>query len=236
MSRTFLLLAPLLSACLVRTGEERPEPNSLSASERAHGMQLLFDGATLAGWRGYRQDGPPAGWQVVDGTLTRVGEGGDLVTVGEYDDFVLDFEWRVAPGGNSGVMFRVTEDYDYPWETGPEYQVLDDAGHPDGKDPRTSAASNYAMHAPLVDATRPAGEWNQARLRVCGPVVEHWLNGHKVVEYELGGADWKARVAASKWKDRPDYGQRQRGHIVLQDHGDRVSFRGLKLQPLAAAP
>lgn len=235
MTRLLLLALPFLSACLVRTVSEPLAPNTLAGAERSGGTVLLFDGHSLAGWRGYKQATAPAGWQVVDGALTRMGEGGDLVTVEEYDDFVLDFEWRVTPGANSGVMFRVSEDHDYPWETGPEFQVLDDAGHPDGKDPRTSAGSNYAMHAPLAHATRAAGEWNQARILACGPHVEHWLNGEKVVEYELGSADWKARVAACKWKDRPDYGRRTSGHIVLQDHGDRVSFRSLKLQRIAPA-
>jgi hypothetical protein len=235
MDPKLLLAVPFLSACLVRTTHEPLAPNTLAESERAHGVRLLFDGQTTAGWRGYKQAEAPAGWQVVEGTLTRVGEGGDLVSLEQFEDFELEFEWRIAPGGNSGVMFRVSEDHDYPWETGPEFQLLDNAGHPDGKDPRTSAGANYAMHAPLADVARAAGNWNQARLRVCGPVVEHWLNGEKIVEYELGSADWKARVAACKWKDRPDYGQRKSGHIVLQDHGDRVSFRNLKLQRIAPA-
>ncbi len=190
----------------------------------------LFDGQTTAGWRGYRQEHCPPGWQVVDGALARVGEAGDLVTEAEYEDFELELEWRIAPGGNSGIMFRVTEDHDAPWETGPEFQLLDDAAHRDGLDPRTSTGSNYAMHAPSADATRPAGEWNQARLVVRGAHVEHWLNGVQVVEYELWSDDWEQRVAACKWNERPDYGRRTRGRIALQDHGDAVAFRNLRIR------
>jgi len=225
-------LALSLSACREPTRSAPPAVNTLTDLERAHGMQLLFDGKSTAGWRGYEQQACPAGWQVVDGALTRVAEAGDIVTVDEYQDFLLEFEWQVAPGANSGVMFHLSEDHDAPWETGPEYQILDDRAHADGLDPRTSAGSNYAMHAPSADVTRPAGEWNRARILVCGPHVEHWLNGQKIVEYELWSADWEQRVAQCKWKDRPDYGRRSSGRIALQDHGDRVAFRNLAIQRL----
>ncbi len=228
-----LCLPSVLSACLVRSVSEPLAANTLGESERASGMHLLFDGKTTAGWRGYKQKDCPAGWQVVDGALTLVAPAGDIVTVDEYEDFLLEFEWRVDPGANSGVMFHVTEDHDAPWETGPEFQILDDQAHQDGLDPSTSAGANYAMHAPLADVTRPAGEWNQARILVCGAHVEHWLNGQKVVEYELGSDDWELRVAQCKWKDRPDYGRRPSGRIALQDHGDPVAFRNLKIQRLA---
>jgi hypothetical protein len=228
--RAHILFPTLLALAAACASPERQEaPNTLSESRRRAGWELLFDGRTTDGWRGYRQTSCPAGWQVIDGALTRVAEAGDLVTVDEYQDFVLEFEWRIAPGGNSGVMFHVTEDHDAPWETGPEYQILDDAGHKDGLDPLTSAGSNYAMHAPARDVTHPAGEWNQSRLSVVGTHVEHWLNGVEIVEYDLGSDDWKARVAACKWKDRADYGKRSRGRIALQDHGDRVAYRSLRL-------
>jgi hypothetical protein len=207
--------------------------SALGCAGASHaGWQPLFDGQSTAGWRGYRRADCPSGWQVVDGALTRVGEAGDLVTLEEFADFELEFEWQVASGGNSGVMFRVSEDHDYPWETGPEFQVLDDAAHGDGLDPRTSAGANYAMHAPERDVTRPAGQWNQARLVVRGAHVEHWLNGTRIVAYELWSPDWEARVQACKWKERPDYGRRTRGHIALQDHGDRVAYRALRIRAL----
>jgi hypothetical protein len=229
-----IFFVPFLAACTLLPGDDTPMPNTLDDEERTSGVELLFDGATTRGWRGYKQAECPGGWQVVDGALTRVSEAVDIVTLEQYDDFELDFEWRIAAGANSGVMFRVAEDHEAPWETGPEFQLLDNRAHKDGLDPRTSAGSNYAMHAPLEDVTKPAGEWNSARLVVRGPHVEHWLNGTKVVEYELWSADWQARVAACKWKDRPDYGRRRSGHIALQDHGDWVAFRDVKLRRLAA--
>jgi len=228
LAATSLLLC--LGACASASGGH--DANRLSNGERARGVKLLFDGQTTAGWRAYRGTACPAGWQVVDGALTRVGEAGDIVTLEEYQDFAFDFEWKVEKGSNSGVMFHVTEDHDAPWETGPEFQILDNAAHKDGLEPTTSAGANYAMHAPSADVTRPAGQWNQARIVVRGPHVEHWLNGHQIVSYELWSDDWKARVAGCKWKDRPDYGQRRSGRIALQDHGDGVAFRGLKIQRL----
>jgi hypothetical protein len=219
-----------LSACAAP--EPVAAPNSLTERERSEGWVLLFDGETPRGWRGYRQETMPAGWRVEEGALTRVAEAGDIVTEGVYRSFVLDFEWQVAPGANSGVMFHVTEDHGAPWETGPEYQILDDAAHRDGLDPTTSAGSNYAMHAPESDATRPAGEWNQARIEVRGERVVHWLNGVRLLEYELGSPDWQERVERCKWKDMPDYGRRAEGRIALQDHGDRVAYRSLKIHVL----
>ncbi|MSR62796.1 MAG: DUF1080 domain-containing protein [Planctomycetes bacterium] len=228
-----LVLVPLLGACMVLQHKEPPAPNTLLDNERANGTSLLFDGVSTAGWRGYKQADCPGGWKVVDGALTRVSEAGDIVSVEEYKDFNLEFEWRIAKGSNSGVMYHVSEDQEAPWETGPEFQILDNQGHKDGLDPRTSAGSNYAMHAPLADVTHPAGEWNSARILVCGPHVEHWLNGKKVVEYELWSDDWKQRVAGCKWKDRPDYGMRTTGRIALQDHGDWVAFRSIKIQRIS---
>jgi len=233
MQSTLVFLAILLlPACAVTP--ESVAPNSLSESERGDGWELLFDGATTTGWRGYKQSACPSGWQAQDGALTRVSEAGDIVTVEEFQDFMLDFEWRVAPGANSGVMFRVGEERDYPWESGPEFQILDNGAHQDGLDPLSSAGANYAMHAPERDVTKPPGAWNLARLVVSGPHVEHWLNGVKLLEYELWSDDWKQRVSQCKWKDRPDYGSRASGRIALQDHGDWVAFRNIKLKRLVA--
>jgi hypothetical protein len=206
--------------------------NTLSEQERAEGWRLLFDGRTTDGWRGFRRDAMPDGWQVVDGALTRVAAGGDIVTTEQFESFELALDWKVSPGGNSGIFFHVTEDTDYVWQTGPEYQILDDAGHQDGLTPETSAGSNYALHAPLGAAARPAGDWNTARLVVRGDHVEHWLNGVKIVSYELRSDEWKALVAASKFRDMPGYGQARRGHLALQDHGDHVAFRNIRIRVL----
>ncbi len=207
-------------------------PNTLTAAERAAGWRLLFDGTTTAGWRGYHMDTLPSGWQVVDGALTRVGEGSDIITRDEFGDFELALEWKLAPGGNSGVMYRVTEEYDYSYKSGPEMQVLDDAGHADGKSRLTAAGSDYAVYPSPPGVVKPAGEWNQARIVVRGNHVEHWLNGTKVVEYELTSADWAARVKASKFAQWPNYGLAPTGHIALQDHGDWVAYRNIKIKVL----
>lgn len=214
------------------TGPAQAPINTLTAQEKAGGWRLLFDGATTAGWRGFRKPDMPAGWQVVDGALTRTAEAGDIVTVGEFGSFELAFDWKIAPGGNSGVFFHVTEDVEAVWHSGPEYQILDNAAHRDGLKPETSAGADYALHAAIRDAARPPGTWNQGRIVVNGPHVEHWLNGEKVVEYELGSPDWTERVRRSKFSAYPGFGRAPRGRIALQDHGDRVAYRNIKIRPL----
>jgi hypothetical protein len=212
--------------------------NTLTDAERAAGWKLLFDGKTTEGWRAYRGKTMPDKWQVVDGTLTfhpkASGKGGDIITVEQYDNFELALEWKIAPGGNSGIMYRVAETEDAPYYTGPEYQLLDNAKHADGRSRLTSAASCYALYAPSKDMTKPVGEWNKTRLIVNGSHVEHWLNGEKVVTYEIGSTGWEERVKASKFKDWKRFGKETKGHIDLQDHGDAIAFRNIKIRPLTA--
>lgn len=215
----------------VRAAIQEPH-NVLGSEAHAQGWTLLFDGKSTTGWRGYKQDAAPDGWQAVDGALTRVGGGGDLVTVEQFDSFDLRFDWKVEPGGNSGVMFRVGESAGATYHTGPEFQILDNAAHADGKDSLTSAGSCYGLYAPTKDVTRPAGSWNEARIVVNGNRVEHWMNGERIVEYEIGSPDWEKRIAASKFKQWPDFGRLSRGHIALQDHGDRVAYRNIRIRPL----
>lgn len=215
-------------------GADERAANTLTAGEKADGWDLLFDGESLAAWRGYKRDGVPDGWQAVDGEMARVGRGGDLVTVEQFADFELRFDWKVEAGGNSGVMFRVAEGAGPTWHTGPEFQILHNAGHRDGRAPITSAGSNYAVHPPARDVTRPAGAWNTARLVVRGTRVEHWMNGEKLLQYELGSPDWERRKLAGKFADIPRYGREPRGHIAVQDHGDPVAFRNLRIRRLDA--
>ncbi len=211
-------------------------PNTLSQKEKADGWKLLFDGKTTDGWRAYRGKDIPDVWKAIDGALVvsrnNGKNGGDIVTTDKYENFELVFDWKVTPGANSGVMYRVSESKGAPFETGPEYQILDNAKHSDGKNPKTSAASCYAVYAPTKDVTRPVGEWNQGRIVVNGNHVEHWLNGEKVVEYDFGSDDWKQRVAKSKFAKMDDYGKEKTGHIDLQWHGDEVAYRNIKIKVL----
>lgn len=204
----------------------------LTPEEQADGWRLLFDGETTDGWRGYRRQDMPAGWQVVDGALTRVAEAGDVITRDAFRDFELRLEWRIAPGGNSGILYRVTEEEDASYRTGPEMQILDDERHDDGKSRLTSAGASYGLYPSPAGVVKPAGEWNAVRIVVDRDRVEHWLNGQKVVEFELGSADWERRVEASKFADWPRFGRAREGHIALQDHGDRVAYRSIKIKVL----
>ena len=245
LSLLLAAVALVLAACGEATSEgpgigDDPSPATTSASAGEDGGSsdwiVLFDGETLEGWRGYRLEGVPAGWSVADGAIhlgrSDEGQRADLMTEAQFASFDLELEWAVGEGGNSGIFFHVTEDHDRSYETGPEYQILDNGGHRDGEKAKTSAASNYALHEPAKDVTLPLREFNVARLVVQGDHVEHWLNGEKVLEYTLWDDDWKARVAASKFAAMPDYGLRETGHVVLQDHGDEIWFRNIRIKRL----
>ena len=232
------LLAGLLLLAACETEAEAPTvvpPEPDGVMTQTGDWEVLFDGTHTDHWRGYRQDSLPPAWTIADdGSLYFSGEGGgDIVSRQQYEDFELELEWKISEGGNSGIMYRVSEDHDYPWRTGPEMQVLDDAAHPDaGNGPDRMAGANYDMHPPATNAVRPAGEWNQVRIVVDSAHVEHWLNGQKIVEYELWSDEWKARIAESKWIDMPSYGMERGGHIALQDHGDPVWYRNIRIRRL----
>lgn len=206
--------------------------NRLTRQEEASGWRLLFDGRTMDSWRGFRQQEVPPGWKVVDGAITRVGSGPDLITRDQFANFEIMLEWRVASGGNSGIMYRVTEEAEATYETGPEMQVLDDARHEDGKSRLTAAGALYGLYPAPEGAVKPAGQWNTARILVNGNRVEHWLNGKLTARYELLSPEWVQKVAASKFNQWPGYGRAARGHIALQDHGDLVSYRNIKIRTL----
>ncbi len=212
--------------------------NELTAAEKADGWKLLFDGKTTAGWRSYKKTTfPEKGWVVEDGCLkhTASGGGGDIITSEAFDDFELRFQWRIAPGANSGLKYLVPEDRSSP--LGHEYQLIDDqtlgAGERGGKG---STGSFYAVLPPTTPAKpNPPGQFNESRILIHGNHVEHWLNGTKILEYELGSDAVKAGVAASKFKNVPGFGSKLKGHLLLQDHGGEACFRGVKLRPLPAA-
>jgi hypothetical protein len=224
-------VATLLAAGAAWAGDA-PARDALTPEEQAAGWKPLFDGRTTAGWRGFKKDVMPDGWTVEAGALVRLRGGGDIVTADAYGDFELSIEWKVAEGGNSGILFRVTEDEGTPWATGPEMQVLDNARNDSGRNPLATAGACCHLYAPSKDVSRPAGQWNQARIVAKGARVEHWLNGEKIVEYEIGTDDWKARVAASPFKAMPRFGANAKGLICLQDHGDRVEFRSIKIREI----
>jgi hypothetical protein len=212
--------------------------NALTPEEQAAGWQLLFDGQSLKGWRPYGKPNAPiaSGWKVEDGVLKKLAgqKGGDIITERTYDDLDLSWEWRLAKGGNNGVKYMVTEAR--PQAPGYEYQMLDDEAEKfKAVPPKSKTASFYDVLPPSADKPlRPAGEWNVSRIVVQGNHVEHWLNGRKVLEFELGSDAVKTAVATSKFRKFPDFGDKIRGHIMLTDHQDETWFRNIKLRELPA--
>lgn len=190
----------------------------------------------LSSWRGYQMETAPESWQVdADGALTLDRAEGqpavDLITKEQYGDFDLQFEWKITEGGNSGVMYRVSEDKDQAYYTGPEYQVLDDSGY-STSDTNQLTGSIYAMYARSEDVTKPAGEWNTSRIIINDGSLEHWLNGKLVATAQIGSDDWNEHVAASKFSAWDRFGKNAKGHIVLQDHGAQVWYRNVRVRPL----
>lgn len=250
---TVLILAPL-GACAPEAEEASNSPaengptaentathNALSAEEVAAGWELLFNGTSTEGWRGYgRDDFPTGGWTVEGGELVGLSttgdmDGGDIVTVGQYSDFELIFDFKLGPATNSGVFYRVQEREGATlWEVAPEYQVLDDTAYfaPDAEEGRTHrTGDNYDLHEASTRPTRGLGEWNTGRIVVDGARVEHWLNGELTVSYEYDTDEWDSLVANSKF-DPEVYAQAPRGSIGLQDHGTPVSYRNIKIRPI----
>jgi hypothetical protein len=227
--------SPQASAC--------SSANALTPAEQSAGWVLLFDGKSTASWHGYNGQST-ASWAIEDcslktsGTATNYGSDrrADLVTDREFTNFELTLDWKATRGGNSGVVYGIVEDkkYEAPWMTGPEYQLLDDVGFPQKVAPSQKAGSNYGMQPPdeSQKTLKPVGEWNTTRIVVNGPHVEHWLNGRKILEFERWTPEWKALVAAGKWKEYPEYGLAKSGRIALQDHGSVFWFRNIKIREI----
>ena len=232
-------LAPslVLAFCLAVLGagafaaEKAMAPdNTLTPAEKAAGWKLLFDGKSTAGWRGFKAPAPDAGWKVKDGALSPDPKTSkDLMTKDKYENFELVFDWKISPKGNSGVMFHVIEVGDQTYESGPEYQILDNAH---GEPPAEQAAALFALYPPTSDRTRPVGQFNHALIIVKHGKVQHFLNGMQVAAYEIGSPEFKAKVAASKFKRWPQFATGQTGFIALQNHGDDVAFKNIKIRVL----
>jgi len=204
-------------------------PSSASVTQ---GWRNLID-PTMSAWRGYRQQTVPAGWHVTDGVLSKTESVNDLITRDQFANFELEFEWMLQPAGNAGVFYRGSEEAEKIYFTAPEYQLLDDAGHEDGKSRLTSAGSDYALYPSPAGIVKPAKQWNSSRIVARGPHVEHWLNGQKVVEYEAGSPDWETRLKASKFATWPKYGRLTSGYIGIQgDHEGPLAIRNMRIRTL----
>jgi len=209
--------------------EAAAAPNTLSEQEKKAGFKLLFDGKSTDGWRNYKSDKIGPGWKVVDGALTRAEkDAGDIVTKDQYEAFELLIDYKISKGGNSGVIFHVQETESTPWMTGPEVQVQDNV---EGHDPQ-KAGWLYQLYEASTDATKPAGEWNRLRIVIApkGQKSSVYMNGTKYYDFEKGSADWDARVKKSKFGKMPNFGKATKGYIDLQDHGDEVAYRNIKIR------
>ncbi|SOD93611.1 3-keto-disaccharide hydrolase [Spirosoma fluviale] len=223
-----------------------PAPTTSAAVQPKHVLKKgkwanLFDGKTLSGWHVYLKEGQPVSdkWTIDDGAIHLASGGaGDLVTDKEYGNFELEVEWKIAEGGNSGIIFHVHEDpkFKSTYQTGPEMQVLDNERHPDakqGRDGNRTAGSLYDLQKPVTPgAAKPAGEWNKARLVINNGKAEQYLNGKKTAEYPTSGPEWDKMVAESKFKGWEGFGKYATGHIALQDHGNKVWFRNIRIREL----
>jgi hypothetical protein len=213
-------------------------PNTLSSGEKKDGWKLLFDGKTTKGWHGYNMKVFPDCWEVDNGTLTMnttgSGESLDIITNKEYKNFALFLEYKLTKAANSGIIYQIAEDpkYKYPYETGPEFQVIDHQNWPDKLEDWQINGANYAMYPPLVQPYKPLGEWNQLFLVVEGNNVTQILNGSVVVKYEKYSDEWKKLRNSGKWNDYPDWGKFDQGYISLQNHGTKVWYRSIKIKEL----
>jgi len=235
--------AGLLVACSGPKTEEAANADSLAVVAPAEEWIPLFDGQTFNGWSKYGGGEVGKAWKIENGELYldaankagwQTGDGGDIVTNEEFENFHFKYEWKIAPNGNSGVIFLVHEspEYQYPWQTGPEMQVLDNAGHPDAKIISHRAGDLYDLIVSSEETVKPAGEWNQAEIVINQGKLDFFLNGVNIVSTQLFTPEWEALIAKSKFKDMPGFGKYKKGKISLQDHGDVVHYRNLMIKKL----
>ncbi len=220
---------------------EMPADNTLTEDEIAAGWKLLFDGVSTNGWRNFNSDSIGAAWQVEDGTLYletaekegwQVKHGGDIITEDVYENYELSLEWKIDSGANSGIIYHVQEspDYNYVWQTGPEMQILDDDRHPDGKIDKHRVGDLYDLIEGTNKVVNPPGEWNSVRIVSDHGKIEQWMNGVKIVSTDMTTPEWTELVAGSKFAEMPGFGKFTKGHISLQDHGNPVWFKNIKIR------
>jgi hypothetical protein len=212
--------------------------NTLTPSEKKTGWKLLFDGKSLNGWRAY-QNKETNSWSVKDGVMYCKGSStdksdlrADMITDKQYENFDLSVDWKISPQGNSGILYLVTEEFKAAYLSGPEYQIIDDLNFPQKLEDWQKTGANYAMDAAPTAAPNPVGQWNTTRIVVNKGHVQHWLNGKKLLDFQMWTDEWKKKKTEGKWKDAPGYGVSKKGHIGLQDHGSEAWFKNLKIKEL----
>jgi hypothetical protein len=237
MKSRIVLAALMFALCTIDT---TAQDNTLSKKEQKDGWKLLFDGKTTSGWRNFNSNTIGSAWKIDDGALhldnsvTTREDRGDIMTAGEFENYEFSIDWKIDSCGNSGVIFNVVEDPKYRavWHTGPEMQVLDNTCHPDAKIEKHRAGDLYDLIKSSKETVKPAGQWNTAKIVSNKGKYEFWLNGNKADEFTMHDATWDALVAGSKFKNMPDFGKATKGHIALQDHGDKVWYRNIKIREI----
>jgi len=233
-----ICMAGLVLLCVACT----PKHNLLTEQEKQEGWELLFDGLTLDQWRDYNGTELTVPWYVEDGTIAAKGAGDDMsgyiVSKKEYENFELQWDWKIAKEGNSGVLYHVVErpEFNVPYVTGPEYQLIDDEGFPEKLEEWQKTGADYAMYVPETKKLNPTGEWNTSKIVFDNGHAEYWLNGEKIIEFEAWSDDWFRRREEGKWSDSPEYGLAHKGLICLQDHGSQAWFRNIKIKELPRKP
>jgi hypothetical protein len=234
MTAALAAIAACSTSSSKSTADTAAAPATASTTSAPDTMwRTLFDGTNMNAFRGYKMQTMPTGWRIADSALTKSGSVEDIVTRDQFGDFELTLDWKLSPGGNAGIFYRANENNDKVYMSGAEYQLLDDKGHADGKSRLTSAGANYGLDPSPAGVVKPANEWNSTRIVARGAHIEHWLNGQKVVEYEMWSPDWEAKVKASKFAAWKDYGRAKSGVIGFQgDHDGSLAIRNVRIRVL----